>query len=144
VKRLIVVDVSVRLIYPAVIVGSVYLLFAGHNQPGGGFVAGLVTGAAIALRYAVGGIEEIRAAWRLRPWTFLGVGLLLSATTAAVPLAVGGAVLEGASAEADLPLLGHVKLTSALVFDLGVYLLVIGMVLMVFEAFGDDPVVPER
>jgi multisubunit Na+/H+ antiporter MnhB subunit len=138
-KRLVVIDVSVRLIYPAVIVGSVYLLFAGHNQPGGGFVAGLVTGAAIALRYAVGGIEEIRAAWRLRPWTFLGVGLLVATTTAAVPLALGGAVLEGGYVEADVALLGHVKLTSALLFDLGVYLAVVGMVLMAFEAFGDDP-----
>ena len=68
------VDVSVRVVFHAVMVGSIYLLFAGHNQPGGGFVGGLVAGAAIALRYVAGGIDEVRPLTRLRPWTILGAG----------------------------------------------------------------------
>ena len=72
----------------------------------------------------------------------LGAGLLVSATTAAAPLLFGGAALEGALVDWDLPLLGHVKLTSALAFDIGVYLVVLGLVLMVFESFGDEPRVP--
>ena len=60
VRRIVVVDVAVRLVFLAVMVGSIYLLFAGHNQPGGGFVGGLVAGAAIALRYVAGGIDEVR------------------------------------------------------------------------------------
>jgi multicomponent Na+:H+ antiporter subunit A len=142
VRRLVVVDVAVRLVFPAVMVGSLYLLFVGHNQPGGGFVGGIVAGAAVALRYVAGGIDDVRSLSRARPWTVLGAGLLVSAVTAAVPLLFGGAVLEGALVETDLPLLGHVKLTSALAFDVGVYLVVLGLVLMVFESFGDEPRVP--
>jgi multicomponent Na+:H+ antiporter subunit A len=139
VRRIVVVDVAVRLVFIAVMVGSIYLLFAGHNQPGGGFVGGIVAGAAVALRYVAGGIDDVRALSRAHPWTVLGGGLLLSAVAVVVPVALGSAPLEHASWEADLPLLGHLEVTSALAFDVGVYLLVVGLVLMVFESFGDDP-----
>lgn len=139
VKRLVILDVAVRLVFPAVMVGSIYLLFAGHNQPGGGFVGGIVAGAAVALRYVAGGIDDVRNLSRAHPWTVLGAGLLLSAVTALVPVLLGSAPLESAKFETDLPLLGHIKVTSALPFDIGVYLLVVGLVLMVFESFGDDP-----
>ena len=61
VRHLVVLDVSVRLLFHVVLITSVYLLLAGHNQPGGGFVGGLLVGAAIAMRYAAGGIDEVRA-----------------------------------------------------------------------------------
>ena len=83
-------------------------------------------------------IDEVRAVSRVQPWTILGAGLLLAATTAALPLLFGHEVLEAAKLELDLPVLGAVKLSSTLAFDLGVFLLVVGLVLMVFEAFGDD------
>jgi multicomponent Na+:H+ antiporter subunit A len=138
-SRTVVVDLSVRLTFHVVVVAAIYLTFAGHNQPGGGFVGGLLMGSAIAMRYAAGGIEEVRAISRVRPWTILAAGLLLAATTAALPLLFGHEVLEAAKLELDVPLLGAVKLPSTLAFDLGVFLLVVGLVLMVFEAFGDDP-----
>jgi multicomponent Na+:H+ antiporter subunit A len=138
VQRLVVVDVAVRLVFAAVMVGSIYLLFAGHNQPGGGFVGGIVAGAAVALRYVAGGIDDVRDLSRAHPWTVLGSGLLLSAVTVVVPVVLGGFPLENAAVEGDLPLLGHLKVTSALPFDIGVYLVVLGLVLMVFESFGDD------
>jgi multisubunit Na+/H+ antiporter MnhB subunit len=68
----------------------------------------------------------------------LGSGLLLSAVTAIVPLLTGNELLEHADLEADLPVLGTLKVTTALPFDMGVYLVVIGVVLMAYEAFGDD------
>jgi multicomponent Na+:H+ antiporter subunit A len=133
------VDVSVRVVFHVVVMTSLWLLFAGHNQPGGGFVGGLLAGSAITLRYIAGGIDEVRARTRFRPWTVLGTGLLVAATTATLPLLVGGTVLEVGSASLDLPGIGEVSVSSALAFDAGVYLAVIGMVLMAFEAFGDDP-----
>lgn len=139
VKRHLVLDLSVRVIFHAIVAGSLYLLFAGHNQPGGGFVGGLLAGAAVAVRYAAGGIEGVRSLTRFAPWSILGAGLLLSAVTALLPLLLGHQVLEAAVLELDLSLLGTVKATSALPFDVGVYLLVIGLTFMVFEAFGDDP-----
>ncbi|HKY77589.1 MAG TPA: hydrogen gas-evolving membrane-bound hydrogenase subunit E [Acidimicrobiia bacterium] len=138
-RRLAFVDVSVRVVFHAVLMTSLWLLFAGHNQPGGGFVGGLLAGSAIALRYIAGGIDEVRGRSRFRPWTVLGAGLLLAAITATVPVFAGGSVLEVGLVSLDLPVLGAVKISSALAFDTGVYLAVVGMVLMVFEAFGEDP-----
>jgi multicomponent Na+:H+ antiporter subunit A len=138
VKHLLVVDRSVRVVFHAVLLGSLYLLFAGHNQPGGGFVGGLVAGAALAMRYVAGGIEEVRRLTRLQPWTILGSGLLLAAGTAIAPLLVGRTLLDSGAVSWDLPVFGKLKATTALPFDVGVYLLVVGVVLMVFEAFGDD------
>lgn len=137
-KRLMIVDVTTRVIFHTVLVGSLYLLFAGHNQPGGGFVGGLVAGAAITLRFIAGGIDDVRGLTPVRPWTILGLGLLIAASTALVPILFGEPVLSSALWELDAPLLGDIKTTSAFVFDLGVYVLVVGLVFMIFEAFGDD------
>jgi multicomponent Na+:H+ antiporter subunit A len=143
VTRLVFVDVMLQIVFYAILVGSLWLLFAGHNQPGGGFVGGLLVGAAIALRYIAGGIDEVRALSRFRPWTVLGSGLLVAGATAVAPLFAGDALLSVASRSLHLPLLGHPKVSSALVFDIGVYVTVIGMVLMVFEAFGEPAEVAE-
>ena len=139
-KRSLLLDTTVRLVFDAVVVLSIYLLVAGHNQPGGGFVGGLVAGAAIALRYIAGGIDAVRTTVPIRPWSVLGIGLALAASMAVIPLFVGDAPLDNAKVEWDLPLLGLVKATSALIFDTGVYLVVVGLVLMIFEALGDDHV----
>lgn len=138
-KRSLIVDTSVHFIFYSVLVLSLYLLFAGHNQPGGGFVGGLVAGAAVGLRYIAGGIDAVREASPVQPWTILGVGLLVAALTALAPVVMGNAILEAATADWHLPVLGDVHATSATVFDIGVYLVVVGLMLMVFEAFGDDP-----
>jgi multicomponent Na+:H+ antiporter subunit A len=137
-RRSLILDVSVRLLYPSIIVLSLYFLFSGHNQPGGGFVGGLAASAAISLRYVTGGVDAVRRSFRLRPWTILGIGLAISVGTAIVPMLLGGAVLEHATFKLHPPLLGEVKTTSALLFDIGVYMVVIGLVLKIFEAFGDD------
>lgn len=137
-RRSLIVDVSVRLLYPSIIVLSLYFLFAGHNQPGGGFVGGLAAAGAISLRYVSGGVNAVRRSFRLQPWTILGSGLALSVGTAIFPMLLGGAILEHGTLKLDWPLLGEIKATSALPFDIGVYALVVGLVLMIFEAFGDD------
>ena len=139
VRRLPFVDVAVRVVFHVVVMTSLWLLFAGHNQPGGGFVGGLLAGSAITLRYIAGGIEELRARSRFRPWSVLGAGVLIAATTASIPLLAGADPLSVGVASVNVPLVGAVKISSALVFDVGVYLAVLGMVLMVFEAFGDEP-----
>ena len=75
-----------RIVFAAVLLGSLWLLFAGHNQPGGGFVGGIVAGAAVSLRYVSGGLADVRRLSRGRPWMVLGAGLLISVSTAIVPL----------------------------------------------------------
>ncbi len=131
-------DTSMKVLYPSILVLAIYFLLAGHNRPGGGFVGGLVVGGALALRYVSGGVNAVRSTFRLPPHLFLGIGLLTSALTAFIPLVLGGAILEHGDATMHLPIFGSVKVTSALSFDIGVDLIVIGLILMAFEAFGED------
>lgn len=138
-KRGVSVDVTGQLVFHVVVLVSLFVLFVGHNQPGGGFVGGLLFSAAVALRYVTGGIEEVRSLFRFKPWTILGTGLLLAATVAVIPLFAGGSIVENAYRSVELPVFGKVGLGSALLFDLGVYLVVVGVVLMVLEAFGEEP-----
>ena len=137
-RRSVILDLAAQVIFYPVLVGAVWLLFAGHNQPGGGFVGGLVVGTAITLRYLAGGIVEVRSLTRVRPWTILGTGLLIASTTAAASLVIGHEALESAVVDIDIAVVGHVETTTALFFDIGVFVLVVGLVLMMFEAFGDE------
>ncbi len=137
-RRSLILDTTVRVVFDAALVLSLYLLFAGHNQPGGGFVGGLVAAAAVALRFIAGGLDEVRSLTAVRPWTFLAIGLALASGTALAPLAAGDAPLDQRAFEWDVTLLGHVKLTTATVFDAGVYLIVVGLLFMVFEGLGES------
>jgi multisubunit Na+/H+ antiporter MnhB subunit len=133
-----ILDQSIKVLYHSILVLALYFEFAGHNLPGGGFVGGLIAGAAVSLRYVSGGAEAVRTTFRVPSHVILGFGLLLSSATALVPVLLGGAVLEHASYEMKLPIFGTVKVVSALPFDAGVFLVVVGLVLMAFAAFGDD------
>lgn len=137
-ERLFILDQSIKVLYQSILVLALYFSFAGHNLPGGGFVGGLMAGAAVSLRYVTGGAEAVRTTFRAPSHVILGVGLLLSSLTAFVPVLLGGAVLEHAEIEGELPIFGKVKVVSALPFDTGVFLVVVGLVLMAFAAFGDD------
>ena len=137
-NRSTIVDFTTRLIVQSGLVLSLYFLFAGHNQPGGGFIGGLVAGVTVALSYVAGGLDQVRALLRVRPWSVIGAGLVLATGAAIVPALLGGGPLAQDYITWSLPVLGTVKATSALVFDTGVYAVVVGMVLMAFEALGED------
>jgi multicomponent Na+:H+ antiporter subunit A len=115
---------------------SVYLFFAGHNTPGGGFAGGLTAGLALVLRYLAGGRYELGETLPLDAGKILGAGLGLSAGTAVASLLLGAPVLSSALIQFDLPVLGTVKFVTALFFDLGVYLIVVGLVLDVLRSLG--------
>jgi multicomponent Na+:H+ antiporter subunit A len=138
-----ILDQSIKVLYHSILVLALYFEFAGHNLPGGGFVGGLIAGAAVSLRYVSGGAEAVRTTFRAPSHVILGFGLFLSSVTALVPVLLGGAILEHASYEMKLPIFGTVKVVSALPFDAGVFLVVVGLVLMAFAAFGDDRVPTE-
>lgn len=138
VRRSVVLETAVRLIFHTVLVFSLYLLFAGHNQPGGGFVGGLVAGAAFVLRYVAGGRAALRAAVPIDPGIPVGGGLVLAAGTGAAAWLFGGQFLESGKVSLDLPVLGVLKATSALPFDTGVYLVVVGLVLAVLRTLGAE------
>lgn len=137
-KRSVIVDVTARLILPSALVFALHLLLVGHDRPGGGFVGGLVAGATIAAIFVAGGIDDVRSVVPFAPWTVLGSGLVLSAGVAVAPILLGDPMLQKWKIEPSLPVLGDFKVSSALVFDVGVALVVVGLVFMVFEAFGDE------
>ena len=134
--RSLVLEVATRLIFPLIMVLSAYFFFAGHNTPGGGFAGGLTAGLALVLRYLAGGRYELGETLPLDAGKILGFGLALSAGTAVTSLLLGAPVLSSAVLQFDLPVLGSVKLVTALFFDLGVYLIVVGLVLDVLRSLG--------
>ncbi len=137
-RRSLLLDVDVRALFHTVLLFSVFLLFAGHNAPGGGFIAGLVAGAGFMLRYVAGGFEEVDRSEPVPPEVLLGGGVVLSVATGMGSLVFGGDFLQSGYSSGDLPVLGSVSVTSVLVFDVGVYLVVVGLVVSVLRSLGRE------
>ncbi|MEU6019020.1 Na+/H+ antiporter subunit A [Streptomyces sp. NPDC047515] len=133
--RSIVFEVVARLLFHPVLVLSVYLLFCAENMPGGGFVGGLVAGLALITRYLAGGRFELAEAAPLQPGLFTGLGLFISTGVALLGLAEG-TVLHAWTHHGRLPLIGEYHLGTPVLFDFGVYLLVLGVVLDIVRALG--------
>ena len=134
-NRSILLEVLVRFLFHPAMVVSVYLLFVGHNAPGGGFAGGLLAGLALVARYLAGGRYELGEAAPLDAGRLLGGGILLAAGTAAVPLIFGQQVLQSTWFEGSLGPFGISVGTSTL-FDIGVYLVVLGVVLDILRSLG--------
>jgi multicomponent Na+:H+ antiporter subunit A len=137
-NRSILIEVLVRLLFHPAIVVSVFLLFVGHNAPGGGFAGGLLAGLALVARYLAGGRYELGEAAPVDAGRLLGTGLLLAAGTATASLFFGGAPLQSAWFETDVPVLGTLSIGTSTLFDLGVYLVVVGLVLDILRALGGE------
>ena len=137
-NRSIMLEVIVRILFHTIIVVSIYLLFAGHNLPGGGFAGGLVAGMALVMRYVAGGRYELGAAAPTDAGRLLGAGMALAVACAVVPLLFGAAPLTSYFWEWEIPVLGHVEFVTSTLFDIGVYLVVIGLVLDVLRSLGGE------
>lgn len=134
--RSLVVQGGIRLASPLAIIVAIALFFGGHNQPGGGFAGGLVLGAVVALRSATG-LSVPR-----HPIRMMSIGGAIIGSVALAPLVIGDVVLDQYVWETTLPALGKVKAGTALVFDVGVVLIVVGLVVSMLDALaraGDDP-----
>lgn len=134
--RSLVLEVATRLIFPLVMVLSFYFFFAGHNVPGGGFAGGLTAGLALVLRYLAGGRYELGETLPFDAGKILGLGLAFSGGTALSSMLLGAPVLSSATIQFDMLGFGHVKIVTAIFFDVGVYLVVVGLVLDVLRSLG--------
>ena len=132
--------VLVRLLLPIALVVSFYLFMRGHNQPGGGFVAGLVMSVAFILQYMVAGTQWVEAQMSLRPMRWMGFGLFSATLTGIGALFVGYPFLTTHTWHFSLPLLGDIHVASALFFDVGVYAMVVGSTLLMLTALGHQSV----
>ncbi|OPK04155.1 monovalent cation/H+ antiporter subunit A [Pseudomonas veronii] len=132
--------VLVRLLLPIALVVSFYLFMRGHNQPGGGFVAGLVMSVAFILQYMVAGTQWVEAQMSLRPMRWMGFGLFSATLTGLGALFAGYPFLTTHTWHLSLPVLGDIHIASALFFDVGVYAMVVGSTLLMLTALGHQSV----
>ncbi len=136
IARSVILTTCARIAYPVLLLFAVALYWRGHNAPGGGFIAGLLTAAAIALRFIAHGRRDRSGA--SAPFiTAIGVGLAIALTTAFGSLAFGHAFFTHTFGHFHLPLIGDVELATAALFDLGVYIVVVGNVITVVSAMTD-------
>ncbi len=137
-RRSVILEVATRILFHTMVVFGLFLLFSGHNLPGGGFVAGLVTGIGFVVRYLAGGRYELSAAAPLQAHVLLGTGLVMATGTGIASMVFGASVLQSAIIRATLPVFGDVKLVTSVFFDLGVYLIVVGLILDILKSLGAE------
>ncbi|WP_286954893.1 MULTISPECIES: Na+/H+ antiporter subunit A [Corynebacterium] len=135
-NRSLMIDVTTRVLFPSMMALSLYFFFAGHNAPGGGFAGGLVAALALILRYLAGGRAELDEALPIDGGRTMGTGLILAALAAIVPMFFGRPPLTTGYDKIAVPLIGDVSLPSALIFDAGVYLVVVGLTLYILNSLG--------
>ena len=132
--------VLVRLLLPVAGLLAFHLFMRGHNEPGGGFVAGLVVAIAFIAQYMVSGTRWVEDRMRLVPPRWIAFGLSVALATGLGSLALGYPFLTTHTAHLDLPLLGEIHVASALFYDIGVFTLVVGATLLILTALGHQSV----
>ena len=125
-----------RVILPLALMVSVYIFLRGHNLPGGGFIAGLITAVALILQYVASGEKWTTERWGVNYHHLAGIGVIIAGLTGLASLLFGYPFLTSTFAHVHLPLIGEIELASALVFDLGVYLTVVGATLLILANLG--------
>jgi multicomponent Na+:H+ antiporter subunit B len=135
---LLILRTTARALTPLMLLFSIFLLLRGHNEPGGGFIAGLVTAAAFALEMLAGGLPAARHALRVDPRSLLGAGLLVALASGLPALLSGAPFMTGVWVEPAIPGAGPIKLGTPLLFDIGVYLVVVGVVMTMLFALAEE------
>ncbi|MEW6661849.1 MAG: Na(+)/H(+) antiporter subunit B [Bacillota bacterium] len=121
-----------------IIIFSFFLLGRGHNEPGGGFIGGLMTSAAVVLQYLAFNLDFVRKALPLDYKQVTALGLLLAVGTGIGTMLAYGLFMDHSFTYIHLPFFGELELTTAFLFDLGVYLVVVGGTLTVISAIGEE------
>jgi multicomponent Na+:H+ antiporter subunit B len=125
-----------RFLVPLMMLFSLFLLVRGHNEPGGGFVGGLVAATAIALVLLSEGLGEARRLLRVDPLALVAAGLLVALASGVPPLLRDWPYMTGLWLKVPLPVVG--KVGSPVIFDVGVYLVVLGIVLAILFALAEE------
>ncbi|MHA6252846.1 Na(+)/H(+) antiporter subunit B [Oceanobacillus sp. CAU 1775] len=130
---------GIKIITFIVFAFSIYLFFTGHNNPGGGFIGGLMTASAILLLYLAFDKKIVNKTVSFNFTTIIGVGLLFAVATGIIGIFFEDPFLTQYFDYFQFPIFGEVELTTALPFDLGVYLVVVGAAMTIILAIaGDD------
>jgi multicomponent K+:H+ antiporter subunit A len=137
---LLVPAVIMQWLFPVIIVLALYLFMRGHDLPGGGFAAGVALATAFILQYLASGTTQVEDRLRILPVNWIGLSLLLAATTGMASWLFGYPFLTSHSRYVDLPLIGAVPAATALLFDLGVFGLVVGATVLMLIALAHQSV----
>lgn len=133
--RSLILTTASRFLLPLLLVFSIFVLLRGHNDPGGGFIGGLVASAGFALYALAFDVENARQALRISTRKLIASGLIFAIIGGSYPLLLGYPFMKGLQWEPTFPAIGH--LSVPLVFDTGVYLVVMGVVLTIVFTFFD-------
>jgi multicomponent K+:H+ antiporter subunit A len=125
-----------RLLLPLALLVAVFILLRGHNQPGGGFIAGLVTAVALIVQYLAHGGAWMRERLSSTTQPLIAAGLALATLTGLASWAFDHPFLTSTFGHLNWPLVGEFELASAMAFDLGVFLVVVGATLMILVNLG--------
>lgn len=146
-ETMLVPRVVMKWLFPAIVVLTLHLFLRGHDQPGGGFAAGVTLAVAFILQYMASGARWVEERLDIRPLVWTGLGLLIAGLTGAISWVFGYPFLTSWFQYAELPVLGRIPLASAVVFDLGVVVLVVGATVLILTVLAhqsrrkpvDDP-----
>jgi len=137
---LLVPSVIMQWLFPVIITFAVYLFFRGHDMPGGGFSAGLTLSIAFLLQYLAGGTRWAEDRIRILPLRWMGAGILAAAATGIGSWVLGYPFLTSSFRYLEIPLIGKVPAASALLFDLGVFALVVGSTVLILVALAHQSI----
>lgn len=129
--RNIILENIVNLFMKVMFFFSIYLLLRGHNNPGGGFIAGIIASTGFIFYAIIFGTESLQTIIKLKPQTFIGIGLMLVLIAAVLPTFFSMEMLTGIWIKTKLPVLGTLHLGTPLLFDTGVYGVVVGVILTI-------------
>jgi multicomponent Na+:H+ antiporter subunit B len=134
----IILRTATRYTFPPLLIFSIYLLLRGHHFPGGGFVGGLIAGSAFALYALAFDVPSARKLLRFDPRDVTAVGLALSLLSGLPPLFSGNSFLTGTWWEIPIGGGKHLTLGTPILFDMGVYLVVLGVLLTLVLALAEE------
>ncbi len=127
-----------RVVFHVILLYSIFILFKGHNEPGGGFIAGLMTSVAFVLVYIAFNIETVARTIPVKFKYVIALGLLFAVGTGLGAVVMGYPFLSHTYGYIELPLFGEVEIASSLGFDIGVYLVVVGATLLIIRILGGE------
>lgn len=134
----IILKTTTQIVFFIIFLFSIHIFLAGHFAPGGGFVGGLLTASALVLLLVTYDLKTVQKLVPINYMTLTAIGLFLALGTASISAILGDAFFKHYFDHFDLPLLGDTELHTAMIFDLGVYFVVVGVTMIIIQSIGGD------
>lgn len=135
-KSSLILTTTVKYLVPLLLIFSFFLLLRGHNEPGGGFAGGLVAASAYALFAIANGVGEAKKLLKFNPLKLIATGLTIAYISGMISLFAGERFMTGLWLENEIPVIG--KLGTPLIFDTGVFILVLGISTMIIFSLAEE------